>query len=381
MTAARPRHLILLVDALGWTTAQRTGFLSDLLPFRRRLTTVFGYSSTAIPSLLTGAWPVDHGHWFLFRRARGRSPFALAKWVARLPGGVGDRWRVRVKLQEYWRNKAKIRGYFSLYNTPMRLLSQLEPVETKDTWAPGAFPDTPTLVDFLAARGEPYHVSDWRIPDEEKFRRAEAICATAPPATVLLYLTEIDAVQHRVGTVHPVLDETLQRLEERIRALRALLMQAGPVAVTLFSDHGMTDVTGHEDLMGALARAGLQRGRDFEGFFDSTVARFWEIRNEEALREALGRLSWGRILDSETLREWGVDFPRREYGDLFFLADPGMLILPSDMGTEPLAGMHGYDPADPSADACLLADGEVKLERDHITAVLAGVKRRLEEGA
>jgi hypothetical protein len=70
-----------------------------------------------------------------------------------------------------------------------------------------------------------------------------------------------------------------------------------------------------------------------------------------------------------------VDFPHADYGETFFLADPGVLILPSDMGSAPLAAMHGYDPADPTSDACLLADHDPGLESDHLTAVLPAVLR------
>lgn len=374
------RHLIVLVDALGWLTAERLNVLSAELPFRRKLTTVFGYSSTAIPSLLTGARPREHGHWFLYRRARVRRPFREAGWIDRLPGRLGERWRIRVRLQEYWRRTAGIRGYFSLYDVPFSVLKDLEPVETADTWATGSFPETPTLIDRLAARGSPYHVSDWRLSDAEKVNRVRSALRSESPETVVLYLTEVDAVQHRVGTADPALDAAVRRTADWVREIRGLMARQGPVTVTLFSDHGMTDVDRVEDLFAALASRDLRRGRDFSGFVDSTVARFWDVRDPERLRSALGELSWGDVLESETLRAWGVDFPNGEYGEHFFLAKPGVLIVPSDMGKAPLAAMHGYDPADPTSDACLLADRELAVDGDDILAVLPAVLRRLEEG-
>jgi hypothetical protein len=155
---------------------------------------------------------------------------------------------------------------------------------------------------------------------------------------------------------------------------------ASTTGLSVFSDHGMTDVTDHRDLLGLLERAGLRRGRDFQGFLDSTVARFWRIADRPRLLEALGAATWGRVLDPETLASWGVDFPGGAYGDLFFLADPGVLILPSDMGRAPLAAMHGYHPDHPTSDACLLADRTLPLAADHITAVLDAMKFRIEEG-
>lgn len=372
-------QLIVLVDALGWLTVERTGFLADRLPHRRRLASVFGYSSTAIPSLLTGSWPEEHGHWFLYRRAGSNPPFRAARWIARLPGRPGERWRVRRRLQEYWRKKEDIRGYFSLYSIPLDVLAELEPVERADTWAPGAFPRTPSLIDHLHAGGGGYHVSDWRVRDAEKLRRASESFERDAPEVVVLYLTEIDSIQHRVGTRHAELDEALRELESNLRAFIRALEARGPLGISLFSDHGMTDIIGHRDLMGELSAEGLVRGRDYRGFLDSTVARFWAMRDPARLRDALSRRTWGRVLDPATMDGWRVRFPGGEYGELFFVAHPGELILPSDMGRAPLAAMHGYDPADPTSDACFLADREIPLAEDHITAVLPALRRRIAE--
>jgi hypothetical protein len=372
------QHLIVLVDALGWLTVERTGFLGELLPYRRKLETVFGYSSTAVPSLLTGALPEEHGHWFLFRRALGRrSPFSHAGWIDRLPGNLGARWRVRQRLQEHWRRSVGIRGYFSIYNVPLGVLAELEPVEMEDTWGPGAFPETPSLIDHLDRRGQPYFLSDWREPDADKLAKARAAAGPSGPRTLVLYLTEIDGAQHRWGSEHPELDRALVTLEKSLGGLAERLAERGPLTISLFSDHGMTDVTAHHDLMGALAAEGLVRGRDYRGFFDSTVARFWSVRDMQTLHRALDGISWGTRLDEATLADWGCRFPDGAYGETFFLADPGVLILPSDMGATPIAGMHGYTPAHPTSDACFLADREVELGSDRITAVLPALLERM----
>lgn len=375
------RQLILLVDALGWLTVERTGFLADLLPERKRLTTIFGFSSTAVPTLLTGALPQEHGHWFLYRRAQGgNAPFREAGWVAKLPGDLGRRWRVRHRLQEYWRRRLGIEGYFSLYNVSMRDLAQLEPVESLDTWGVGSFPGTPSLIDWLDARGDSYHVSDWRVPDADKIAAALAALDVESPQTVVLYLTEVDAMQHQFGSVAPELDHHLEGLAEDIRRVVERMRQDGPIGISLFSDHGMTDITSHRDILVPLHSAGLRRYRDFDGFIDSTVARFWNVKDPQALHAALSEVEWGQVLDEATLKRWGSWFPRGEYGDVFFLANPGVLILPSDMGTTPIAGMHGYNPGDPTSDACFLADRPVELASDHLTAVLPALQRRVDRG-
>ena len=55
-------RVFVFIDALGWKQAERYGFLRDLLPNRRPIEMQFGYSCTAIPTILTGERPAVHGH-------------------------------------------------------------------------------------------------------------------------------------------------------------------------------------------------------------------------------------------------------------------------------------------------------------------------------
>ena len=366
-------RLFVLVDALGWITVERLGFLSRELPYRRKLGTVFGYSSTAIPSLLTGAPPDVHGHWFLFKKSIN-SPLREAKWLSKVPR-LASSWRVRTWFQERWRRRLGIDGYFSLYNVPMKLLPQLEPVEMKDTWGCDAFP-VPTLVDRLADSPLEYYVSDWRKTDAQKVSALKNYLQDNSPDVVLLYLTEVDAVQHSVGTQHQEFVSKVNEAGRVIKELQEILETRGKVETCVTSDHGMTDVTRHESLEECFQAHGLREGKDFDAFFDSTVARFWNIRDRRGLQGALNSLDWGQVLSSEQLKAWQVPFETGEYGDLYFLADPGVLILPSHMGTAPLAAMHGYDPADPTSDACFLSNFEPGLKEDHITAIHPALAER-----
>jgi hypothetical protein len=80
--------------------------------------------------------------------------------------------------------------------------------------------------------------------------------------------------------------------------------------------------------------------------YDSTMARFWFPKNSarEKIIEVLEKEPRGQILSEARLREYGCDFADNTYGDLFFLMNPGVLLLPSFMGETSLAGMHGYAP-------------------------------------
>ena len=88
MMMERQINLFVLIDALGWQYVQGTNFLSDLLPYRRPLRTVLGFSSGAIPTILTGAAPTETGHWNLFYYDPKESPYRWLRCSSSIIGGV-----------------------------------------------------------------------------------------------------------------------------------------------------------------------------------------------------------------------------------------------------------------------------------------------------
>src|SRR5580704_4803806 len=60
--------IFVLVDALGWEWVKATRFLEGIAPHRRALQTVLGYSAGAIPSILTGCTPAEHGRLAMYQR-------------------------------------------------------------------------------------------------------------------------------------------------------------------------------------------------------------------------------------------------------------------------------------------------------------------------
>ena len=75
MTRDEGAAIYVLVDALGWEILRERPFLNDVLTERYCLETILGYSSGAIPTLVTGQPPAVHGRWNLFYRSPETSPF------------------------------------------------------------------------------------------------------------------------------------------------------------------------------------------------------------------------------------------------------------------------------------------------------------------
>ena len=139
----------------------------------------------------------------------------------------------------------------------------------------------------------------------------------------------------------------------------------------IFSDHGMTPIRWTYDLRRDVATLGLQSPRDYLPAYDSTMARFW-VWNDRArarLTELLTDHPCGQLLDPTELARLGVWFDDGRYYHLLFLMKPGVLLSPSDMGAYRFAGMHGYHPSEPTADAVLLSTVALDKAVDHIVGV------------
>ncbi|MFZ0465927.1 MAG: hypothetical protein WAL78_09535, partial [Candidatus Acidiferrales bacterium] len=77
-----------LIDALGWTYVKDRPIMPDVLKYRNEVRTVLGFSSGAIPTLLSGKMPKDSGHWNLFYYDPEHSPFRWIRWLTFLPKPV-----------------------------------------------------------------------------------------------------------------------------------------------------------------------------------------------------------------------------------------------------------------------------------------------------
>lgn len=342
--------LAVFIDGYGHRIASRHPILRDRLRWTGPLRTEFGYSSTCDPTILTGAAPRDHGHFSFFVFDPARSPFRRLGWMRWLPGSVVDRGRVRGWISRALAPLLGYTGYFQLYAVPWQRLPWMDYTEKRDLYQPGGIlGGQRTLFDDLRAAGLPFHLSDWRRSEEENLSALEDAARRGTCRLAWIFLGGLDGVLHRVGTGHPEVGRHLAWYDERLRRVLELADRAhSEVRLHLFSDHGMADVTRTVDVRGPVEGTGLVFGRDYAAVYDSTMARFWYLREgaRDRIEAVLAALPGGSLVPGETLREWGCDFPGERYGQRFWLADPGVLIVPSDMGRRPLAGMHGYRPDD-----------------------------------
>jgi hypothetical protein len=350
--------IVILIDALGWTLAERFGFGFPDVPYRVRLRTVLGFSQAALASIFTGLEPYEHLLWMMYSFSRDHSPFG---WLRLMPRSVSAR-RLWLRRLIRWRLRfaGGVRGYYSLYDVPRDVLPYLDIPAKGDLFAPGGGGEVSTIFDALDDEKAPSLVWDYRTTEVRAFAELEAAVLAKKAAFYLLYTAGLDSALHRYGTHDPRISSHLAWYRDRIGRIVSAARKAGNARIIVLGDHGMCDVQARIDIMQPVASLGLEIPRDYIPFYDSTMARFRILSDAgERLRGLLGNQPAGRLLDSAEITELGISFPDGRFGDLIFLADPGAIISPSYMGGANIAAMHGYHPTALDMSSVLLSNAEV----------------------
>jgi hypothetical protein len=339
--------LFIFVDACGWEIIKHDPFAREFAPNRKRLNSVFGYSSACVPSILSGRWPDEHRNWCYFVYDPRNSPFKSLRPLCWLPEKITSRRIFRRWLSKFVKVQLSFRGYFDLYNIPFRHIALYDFTEKKSPLQPGGMNRGPNIFDFLEKRNIPYHVSAPQKNEQQNLRALMSDIRAEKIDFAFLYWPALDGVLHSVGNRSPLVPEKLRGYERWIRELLAVAEEHyAEVRLYIFSDHGMANCDELLDLKSRIEPLPLRLGRDYAVVYDSTMARFWFF-NERAKNEitaALNAVPNGRILPDAELKRLRAYFPAHYFGELIYLANEGVLIVPSHMGERPIRGMHGYHP-------------------------------------
>jgi type I phosphodiesterase/nucleotide pyrophosphatase len=354
-------QIVVLIDALGWEYIKDRQFLSDLLPYRTRLATVLGFSSGAIPTILTGMPPAVTGHWNLFYYDPKGSPFHWLRHFQVLPDRLLDSRISRKLIKELGRHVLGMGPLFECCVSP-RLLPWFNWVEKGNIYDAGGVTGARSIFDDFRQQGTGYRVYSYHHQtDEQILDQAKRDVAESQATFFFVYLCEMDMYLHMNCHSPDKVDERLLWYEHRLRDLfTAARERDGKMTFSVCSDHGMTPVREHYDLVRDVDALGLRMPEDYLAVYDSTMARFWFFneRARERVTGALNRLRCGRVISDQELQALGVFFPDQRFGELVFLLNPGCLLAKSDFngrGWMP-TGMHGYHPEDSYSDAIFLTN-------------------------
>jgi hypothetical protein len=351
--------LFIFIDACGWEIIKDDPFASAFAPQRRRLESILGYSSTCVPSILSGAWPDQHRNWCYFVYDPKHSPFRLLRPLRWLPRAVTSRRVFRRRLSKFVGGWLKFRGYFDLYNIPFKHISLFDFTEKRSPLAPGGMNRGANIFDFLRVRNIAYHGSDPTLPEMQNLNNLLGALKTERIDFAFVYWPDLDGLLHCVGNKSM---EVLLKLRVYERWIERLLDVAQEhyeeVRLYIFSDHGMANCDEHLDLKALIDGLPVRMGKDYAVVYDSTMARFWFFNDGARRRivEALRHVRQGRIVPDKELARLHCLFPDRYFGELIFLVKEGVLIVPSHMGERPIRAMHGYHPSEKHSYAALLTN-------------------------
>lgn len=374
MKSQQPLRIVVLIDALGWRYVEGRPFLNDLLPHRQPLRTVLGFSSGAIPAILTGVSPSVNGHWNLFYYDPQGSPFRWLRYLQFLPDAVLDHRITRKVMKELGRRVLGMGPLFECCVSP-RLLANFNWVEKRNIYDRGGISGAPSIFDQMAEGDVPYRVYSYHhSTDVEILRKAEQDIRNKEAQFYFLYLSEMDMFLHMHCHEPERIEERLDWYDQALRRVFRAARQVDSEAIfTVISDHGMTPVRDHFDLVNKIDELGFQMPKDYLAVYDSTMARFWFFNEGtcQSVTQRLRELKCGRIVPDEELKRLGVFFADRRFGELVFLLQPGWILSESDFNGKGWAprGMHGYHPDDSYSDAIFLTNAKPRNSMREIAEV------------
>ncbi|MEA2040359.1 MAG: alkaline phosphatase family protein [Thermodesulfobacteriota bacterium] len=356
----RKISVFMFIDALGWEIIKDRDFLKDLLPHRYRVQMQFGYSSTAIPTILTGEKPTVHKHLSFYYYAPDKSPFKLFRMLLLpyMPGRIVDRWRVRHILSKLVAKLYGYTGYFELYAMPFDRIHYFDYIEKTDIFVPGGLAPVKNLADKLEDYGIPYHISNWRLTEDQNIEALMTEVQKGDISFAFLYTAAMDGLLHMVTKDGKEIDDKLQWYSDRIhRLVDEIKKSYDEYYFAVLSDHGMTTLAGVVDVKSQVERSGLEFGKDYVAVYDATMVRVWFMNEmaEAKIINILGRIPHSHILSEAEEKRYHIDFEDKMYGDKYLLMDPGWQIEPCDMGTKALPAMHGFAPEHEDSYATLLS--------------------------
>jgi hypothetical protein len=373
---APERVLVIFVDALGPSQLRRFGDLLPELPHRQTLAGILGYSSGALPTILTGTPPAIHGRMCLFTARPPGQPSILGplQWLGLLPRVVHERERLRRVLGQALARARGLTGYVALHRVPPEAFAWLDLPEREDLFAAASVGGAPTFLAEARQAGLEVFASPWQTREADRWDETHRRLGRRPPDLAFLYAAELDAVLHREGNAGPRARDAIGRIASHVlRAREAMVRDGKPLTTLLVGDHGMADVDTMVDPRGVLKELA-----DLRYFVDSTMLRVWG--DDRALGSARRLIEAARFpgqwLDEVALDARAAPTKDAPYGRGMFVLDEGAIFAPSFTGGRVL-GMHGYDIGTGSAVAALASDRPIPPTCDALVSIAPLVRSRL----
>lgn len=333
-----------------------------------RLQTVLGFTGISATAF-SGAYPETHGVWTTFLYRPESSPF---RWIDPFAsvfspldcspfGKKLSRTGISV-VTNILRYLCGCTFFEKVHEIPLRYAKFFDFSLKKAFCEKDSLDRVPTIfdvsrengIDFLFVDYPIFHINGEthikllpRYSDAAVYQRFLKLLGSKPEFSYL-HLWDLDKISHKEGTRSKKRVKKVKELDVLVETLfRTLRKRFEDTSILIFSDHGMVDVNRSLNVIANLHDNDLNENDGFLSFVGATLARFWfkKEKAREKVSEALESLDGGHILTEADLRKYRIRFFHRKYGDLLFLADPGVVITPNYFqGGRIFKAMHGYDP-------------------------------------
>jgi predicted AlkP superfamily pyrophosphatase or phosphodiesterase len=205
-----------------------------------------------------------------------------------------------------------------------------------------------------------------------------------------LELHSLDICEHWNLGDNGAVDGFYREVDEFIKRLHKKCEQKG-MTLLILSDHGQERVKYSLDIQDELKRLDVPED-EYQFYLEAPMGRFW-FRTDRARAKVVDMLSNirnGTVLSYKDLHRYNVRFDHDQYGEIYFIADPGYIIFPNDF-YQPLAniflgltdrqqrpriwnpklrGSHGYFPHHESEKGfMILLDNHYKADRQEIDII------------
>ena len=355
--------LLIQIDALrgDYLVKNDASFLAHLArqSITGRLQPIFGFEPDG--AYLAGLYPdeCDGGTHYWFEPQT--SPFQWYKYLAPIqrlfPKGIPQK-TLRNLLTFIVRKTTRFE-HDTVANIPFDLLRQFSPATNQSQFNDG-FAAYPTLFSLCSDNGIEWlrHSSPlFKTKVDNGVLRLKR--ELKPPIHFAFWhISNLDTAGHRYGPRSSECAAAMREVDAGIHHLFEHLKGLyDRIDLVVIGDHGMAEVRETLDVHKSLHEAGIRQGHGVLYFLDSTMARFWFFDKgaKSQVIFVLEKLRGGRILRQGDLDLYHLNYPHNRFGDLFFLADPGVLILPNFyQGTAPVKGMHGYAPECPEQQSAFI---------------------------
>jgi len=350
------KTLIIIIDALGYDLLEQTSFSLSFPNEPVRLVPPYGFGEAAL--MWSGELPQKTGRWNEFKYNPGLSPF---RWTRFLPLKPLDILRERFSFRMLYFLDLVVRRVIkvisarlsqisspSTYQIPFSKLRYFLPVHDWETYQFNSLNGHKTLFGILKGReithcyiGYPELRTDFDVYNKSR----EAV---KEHQLTISFFFELDSIEHWHGKESMEVNKKLNELSGFVNGLVALFKKNNPGGnIIIFSDHGMSRVEKTIDVESKLKWIGLRDGIDYLSFYDATMARFWFFNEESKMKiiDKLRTIEEGRILQNSELKEAGLNFKDRTFGDLIFAAKQGVMIFPNYFqGKMLFRAVHGHCP-------------------------------------